>query len=514
MAEASSFPSSSEVLGSADLTVFAVGVALAAVLIVVARALLPHDAVGKTRIPIALVFATIACVSIGVAVSEWPSGYKVFRLAAIFTLLLALARIGFVVAVDGVLSRRSGVSVPKIFRDIFEGVVYGAVVLVTLQQAGARLDALLTTSALLTAVIGLSLQDTLGNLFAGLSIQAQNPFEVGDWIQYDDEEKTLGCVIEINWRATKVMTLDAVEVIIPNGLLARAPIRNFTRPTPMSRRSIAVVVPFETSPHRVQSVLLRALRQVDDVVTEPAPTVLTAGFEERGMKYWLHYFIRDFARREGIDATVRDRVWFALRREGIEFARPIARVHLEEREDASAQAAHGERGRTKRAVSLRQVDFLRVLSDEQISAMADLTAERLYAEGELILRQGEVGDELFILEHGEVAVLLGPDLVEVARLHRGAFFGEMSVLTGAPRRASVRAVVDVEVLVVGTDAVKRLLDESPELAEQISDALTSRQEELDSAHSRTSESLGGEQRVAERRELLGRIREFFSLSSS
>src|SRR5690606_4204865 len=175
----------------------------------------------------------------------------------------------------------------------------------TLRQAGAQLDALLTTSALLTAVIGLSLQDTLGNLFAGLSIQAQNPFEVGDWIQYGEDERTLGRVIEINWRATKVLTLDAVEVVIPNGQLARAPIRNFTRPTSISRRSIPVVVPFHVSPHRVHTVLLGALRQVEGVLSDPPPAILTSGFEERGIRYRVVFFIGDFARREQIDSLVR-----------------------------------------------------------------------------------------------------------------------------------------------------------------------------------------------------------------
>lgn len=493
-----------------DLTVFAVGIALAAVLIFVARLLLRREDVGKTRIPLLLVIGHGLLLIAAIATSEWPSTHRLLRTAASFLLLLALARIGFVLVVDAVLARRPGRPIPKIFRDICEGLVYGGVVLVTLRQAGAQLDALLTTSALLTAVIGLSLQDTLGNLFAGLSIQAQNPFEVGDWIQYGEDERTLGRVIEINWRATKVMTLDAVEVIIPNGQLARAPIRNFTQPTRISRRSIPVVVPFDVSPHRVHTILLDALRQVDGVLSDPPPAILTAGFEERGIRYRVVFFIADFARREQIDSLVRDRVWFAAHREGVPFATPVGVVHLQ-REDETDRAQHRAEGLSRRKDALRRVDFLRLLADEQVATLASYSVERLYAEGEMILRQGEAGDEFFILQRGEVAVLLGPEAVEVARLTAGHFFGEMSIMTGAPRRASVRAVSDTEVLVVGKDGMKHVLEASPELAEQISDALATRQEELDSARSRTN-TMVTERRVVERRELLGRIKEFFSLS--
>jgi len=495
---------------SGALTTSAAGVLLCGVLILAARLLLPRAELGKSRTPALLLLAHVICVATFVATREWPPVSNLARTLALLTLLLALGRIGFVVIVDAVLSRRYGHRVPKIFRDILEGLVYGGVVLVVLRQAGAQLDALLTTSALLTAVIGLSLQDTLGNLFAGLSIQAQNPFEVGDWIQYQGDQATLGRVIEINWRATKVMTLDAVEVIIPNGQLARVPIYNFTRPTPVSRRSIAVVLPFTESPHRVHRVLLEAVRHVGGVLPEPPPVVLTSTFEERGIKYWVHYFTADFGAREQTDARVRDRIWFALHRENIPIASPVGTVHLETDDDARRNRTQAE-ALARRIEALRCVGFLRVLSEEQLQALGRSAAERLYSDGEVIIRQGDAGDEFFIVLRGEVGVVVGREATEVARLHAGAFFGEMSVLTGEPRRASVRAYSDTQVLVVGKDALKRLLEQSPELADDLSDALTSRGEQLDSATSRGQTPVVEPHRVAERRELLARIKEFFSL---
>ena len=137
---------------------------------------------------------------------------------------------------DTILSRRLDRPLPKIIRDILQGLVYFVLALAILRQLGVEPGQLLTTSALLTAVVGLSLQDTAGNLIAGLSVQLQRPFDVGDWIQFDDNPKNIGRVIEINWRATTLLTLDENEIIVPNGLLAKAPLRNYTKPTNVARR--------------------------------------------------------------------------------------------------------------------------------------------------------------------------------------------------------------------------------------------------------------------------------------
>src|SRR6185369_7136693 len=144
--------------------------------------------------------------------------------------------------------------------DLTQAVVYVIVVLLTLRLMGVEPTSLLTTSALLTAVIGLALQDTLGNLVSGLALQMQRPFEVGDWIQFDQDPRQVGQVTEVNWRATTLMTSDLVEVIVPNAFLAKAQIRNYSRPSTVSRRSVSVQGPYDESPHRVQDAIARALK--------------------------------------------------------------------------------------------------------------------------------------------------------------------------------------------------------------------------------------------------------------
>ena len=490
------------------------GILVVALLITALRMTLPTSQHDRLRVPIGLLGVHGVFVILGAGAEIGTTTASASKTLAVLLLLLSGARASFLLIVDNVLTRRMARPIPKIFRDICEGLVYSAAVLITLRSAGAQLDALLTTSALLTAVIGLSLQDTLGNLFAGLSIQAQNPFEVGDWIQFENESNKIGKVIEINWRATKVLTLDDVEIVIPNGPLARAPIRNFTKPTPISRRSLYVVVPFEQPPHRVQDVILEGLQQTPGVLRRPAPSVITADFEERGIRYWVRYHTDDFERREVTDSLARDRIWYSLRRANIPMAIPVAELELHQDDESHRSAARTE-ARERRRRALKNVDFLRCLEEEQMRHLAAASRERPYAPGETIIHQGDEGDELFIVQRGQVEVLLESDgeSVEVARLGPGSFFGEMSLMTWQPRMATVRTLRETQVLVVSKAAFAKVLDACPELAEEISEALASRRAQLDSASTKQNAArVSVKTREASKNELLHRIKEFFSLN--
>lgn len=496
-----------------------VGPLVALAMIVVLRLTLPFSRLNLVRWPFRLLVAHLVF-AVLTTIAEPGSGFQRFtELAALLLILVCLGRAGFVLVIDSLLSRRLSRPIPKIFRDILEGLVYVAAVLATLRHAGAELDALLTTSALLTAVVGLSLQDTLGNLFAGLSIQAQNPFEVGDWIQYNEDSQMVGRVVEINWRATRVLTLDRVEIVIPNGPLAKAPIRNFTKPTPVSRRSFDVVVPREISPHRVRAAIESGLHETDGVLLEPAPDVIAKEFTEYGMRYWVRYFIDDYRERERTDGLARERVWYALRRAGIEIAVPIHDVALHP-DDENQRKRMAREALAQRLQALQRVDVCRALPVEQQQQLAEAAELRPYAPGELIIRQGEEGDELFIVLHGHVVVTVDEDRhtprgdsTEIARLGPGSFFGEMSLMTGEPRTANVRTLVDTELLVVGKAALAPILDSSPELAEAISESLAARQEQLDSASSKSAAAkLEGAEGSERSGQILLKIREFFSLS--
>ena len=497
-----------------EITTFGgVGLLVAALTLLAARVLLPPSERPHLRFPLVALLLHVAVVGVRWAVPAESGAQDGLGLLALLLLLLSIGRSGFLVLVHSVFGRRVTRPMPKIFRDILQAGIYAGVLLVVLRAAGVEMGSLLTTSALLTAVIGLSLQDTLGNLFAGLAIQAQRPFEVGDWIQFDEFPENIGMVTEINWRAAKVITIQQIEITVPNSTLAKASIQNFTKPTTEARRSVTAHAPYHIPLRRVQSALLEAARSVDGVLAKPEPSVIPAGFDERGVEYEVRYFVSDFQRRDVIAGEVRDRVWYALARAAIEIPVPQRTIQML---DASSVTA--ERSRQNELVAretyLRKVDFLKDLPDGAIHTLAEMSETRLYDQAETIIRQGDQGEELFIVRRGEVAVMLeenGQGRVEVARLGPGKFFGEMSLMTGEERRATVRTVNESEVLVVGKDAFSKVFDSYPDLVQHVCDVLAEREERLAEIRQSDSQRPPSMHGAENKQVLLSRIRDFFSL---
>lgn len=485
------------------------GIALALGLILVLRIALPSAERRRLRAPAILLGVHVILRLLLMAMGADSVGREALYFFELLTLLLSIGRSSFILAFDVVLGARLHQPLPAIIRDILQGVVYAGVAAVTLRAVGVEAGSLLTTSALLTAVLGLSMQDTLGNVFAGLAIQAQRPFDIDDWIQLDDGP-IVGRVVEINWRATRVVTRDNVEIIVPNASLAKAPIANYSRPTPLIRRNLYFQGPYALPPGQVMAAIAEGLHDLPYVEDEPAPNAVVASFDDSGIRYWVRYYTRNFQRCEITDAEVRARIWYALDRHGISIPFPIRTLRMDVVDPARDRA----RGHETRAAALAAVELFSVLPDEALTRLASASVIRRYTAGELILRQGEPGDELFVVERGEVSILYAaprdPHPTVLAELARGDFFGEMGLMTGEERTASVRADTECELLVVDKSALAPVLDRHPELAEQISRLLVARQDKL-ADH---LESLPPSRRaeVEDRSsQLLDKIRNFFSL---
>ena len=488
------------------------GLTVAAVLIVLLGLLLPPEARRSLRQPILFVALHLGLRGLLGVIPADASSRRVLSFGALAFILAAIGRASVLLVLDVVLGRRLARPLPKIVSDITLGVVYTAILLTALREAGVEPGSILTTSALLTAAVALSLQETLGNVVAGLAIQVQRPFDVDDWIQFDAEPKHIGRVLEINWRATKVMTLDQVEVVVPNATLAKAAITNFTKPTVTSRRSLYVQVPAEIAPLDVQRAILRALPGSFGLLALPTPSVVTNAFVDGNVEYWIRFFTDEFDKRDIVDGSARDRIWYALSRQGIRIAAPTRAVAM--REISSESLAREEASRASgREELLGHVDFLGALSDEQRRTLAAKSTLRLYANGETVVAQGDAGAEMFIVQGGEVVVVRerggGQGDLELARLGTGKFFGEMALMAGEGRTATVRASTPCSLLVIDHDALRSVLESAPHLVEHISRVIAERQ----AAGSEADASSAGATVGAEERSslLLGRIRRFFSL---
>jgi small-conductance mechanosensitive channel/CRP-like cAMP-binding protein len=362
-------------------------------------------------------------------------------------------------------------------RDRFPAIVQDAIVIGMLLIVATFVfkEQLLTTSAVGAVVVGFALQDTLGNAFAGLAIQSERPFKVGHWIRVGEFE---GRVAEITWRATKLRTKTGNFVVLPNNIIAKEAITNYSEPAAPTRLDLEVGVSYKASPFAVKQAMKDAMAQAPQVLRTPPPDVLLVGFDASSMNYRARFWVNDYELDQVAKDQVRVAIHYAFARRGIEIPYPIQVEYLR---DWPAPDPATEQDNRERV--LASVDLFSTLSQAQRADLAAATVTETFGDGEAIVRQGEPGDSMYVLCAGRVAVVLEPGRQEVAVIDRGGYFGEMSLLTGEPRSATVLARGEVVVLELDAALFRRLGIESPLALEQVGLAAVTRREELDRARS-------------------------------
>ena len=360
---------------------------------------------------------------------------------------------------------------PTILQD---AIVIGLVVLVA---TFVFEEQLLTTSAVSAVVVGFALQDTLGNAFAGLAIQSEKPFHVGHWVRVADFE---GRVTEVTWRATKIRTKSGNSVIVPNNVIGKEAIINYSFPALPTRLEVEVGASYLAPPNQVKKAIREAVDNAKFVLKSPAPDVLLVAFDASAITYRARFWIDDFEKDEIAKNEVRTAIYYAFERHGIEIPWPITVEYHREWPEAN-----GEEKRRVREALVAGVDLFASLSDEQRREIAAGAVFARFGDGDAIVRQGQPGDSMYVIGTGTALVVLedtGADSRrEIATLEAGGYFGEMSLLTGAPRSATVIARGDTTVLEIGADLFRRLATASPYTVEQIGVAAATRRAQLEAA---------------------------------
>jgi small-conductance mechanosensitive channel/CRP-like cAMP-binding protein len=481
----------------------------AVALLLLLRWTLPEDRRRRLRLPLTFVFLSLLVLPARLLPGLGARQAQALRLAGEFFLVLALVHLVLLVVFEGTVLTRG--RVPRIVQDVVIALVYFVAVMGLFGASGVELSSLLTTSALLTAVVGFALQDTLGNVVSGLAIQVKRPFTIGDWVSLDGRPENYGRVVEMNWRATRVITNENVMVIVPNANIAKGTVLNFSEPTPVVRRSVRVSVSYDVPPSRVEEIALRAMRASPGVLEEPPPECVLSEFGDSGIEYGCRFFIDDFRRRDVLAGGVAARLYYDFLREGVEIPYPIRTLHLHQRGDEQEQRDR-ERRTSRLAARFGAIDFLAPLGPEVLRELAGRLRTVAYGRGERIVSEGDEGADLFLLERGQVAVSVGhgAQVREIARIGPGDFFGEMSLMTGEARRATVVALGDVEAVRVDKDSFREVLARSPHVLDEIGRVLAARQAALDADAAAASAAAG--QGIDQRsRALVSRIRGFLRL---
>ena len=262
--------------------------------------------------------ALLAATAAAIGTMGAASPGNVLQLSSLLALLLGFVALGGIVLFDVVLPRLR-VDVPSIVRDLLLVGVAVAIGMGFLRLAGLDVFSLVTTSAVLTAVIGLALQTTIANVASGLGLQLDRTLRRGEWIEVGDH---VGKILEIGWRATRVHTKTGDTIFVPNGELVSKDVRSFGRSSGAHRLTIRIGFHYRHPPHDVRQVVLDAVRDTPGVLARPAPACGPVEFGDSAVVYELRYWIGDFARDSEIDEEVRARVWYAARGGGLEFPFP------------------------------------------------------------------------------------------------------------------------------------------------------------------------------------------------
>ena len=452
--------------------------------------------------------ATAAVLTAMLAVGRGVSTGGLFALLFLLPGLVLLVRV-FVLAFQVLFTRSQGAPPPALLASVVAVVLYGlGGGIIAKAWFQVELTPFLATSAVVGAVVGLALQETLGNLFTGIALHTEAPFRVSDWIRVGDLE---GRVEQMSWRATRLRTWLGDTLTIPNVEVSRRAVLNFSAPRLPHGRSVVVGVGMSTPPNRVLAALAALVRQVPGVPREPPAVIRIVAYKESAVEYEIRYFVAAYEDYRRVEGEILRLIWYHFRRLGIEIPFPKREVYVQQVEPA---AAGRESAEMRLARTLRSIDLFGPLSDEEIER-ASLRFRLLhYAAGERVIQEGEEGDSFFVIDSGaiEVKKMLGGQERTLARLEEGACFGEMALLTGERRAATVVALTDLDLYTIDKSGFQDILAANPKIAEDISTLLSERREALSHAEGDVTAKFGGD---APREELkgriLGRIRSYFGL---
>lgn len=404
----------------------------------------------------------------------YQNALNVFRIVLWMTIVVFIVRFLTFVIFKRTAKKDDKFQSPTLTRNIFSISIY-IVTLFTVvksQYPEADVTSIFATSTILGLVIGLALQDTLGNLFAGLALQADEPFKVGDVINIPG--KGSGVVESVTWRGVKIRTFANRLLIVSNSVIGKEIFEVAPRGN-LNARNVDFSTRHEDSPTKTIETVRELVKQVDNVSPKLRPIVRVKNLGENGIDWEIKYWLEDYSKYNDTDAMIRQRIWYAFHREKIGLPNNAVIVQRDrEKPEDPAVVANTIFDR------LNHVPLFTPLTEEEKLRLTHASVRRVFAPKEAIVRTGDEGHSMFVIHRGSVNVQLGEkgQMRNVNTLGEGGIFGEMSLFTGQPRSATVTAATETEVLEIGHFALKPLFDSNPDLAGMISKTIADRQLQL------------------------------------
>lgn len=468
------------------------------------RGLVLHGAVG------------LAALTIGLGRSEW------FRddsrlMAALTTSTLVVGVLALYAVLDASVLQRPGKDrltprVPALLRELGRVLAVLAVGLFALSVVhGIPLSAVLVSSTVVSAVIGLSLQDVLKNVFAGISMQLEAAPRVGDWLTLDGLPAK---VVEMSWRTTRLRTNEGHMIVEPNARIADSRLTQLGNGTVPVAFGFEVGLPYDAPPAQAKTALMAAAASAPGVLGKPVPQAMIREYGDSAILYELRVWTRQVDHITVFRDAVFSRIWYEVHRAGLSVPFPIRTVHMQD--EATGRTESAQREQQRIVDLLGGLVLFEGLAGDAVASLARCTRRLYFDAGERLVEEGEPGDSLFIIDRGSVVVTKASDSaasanLELAVLSAGSFFGEMSLLTGEPRSATVQAEGGCEVLLLCKEDLAPMLEGDPTMAEVLCRAVAERNQATEDAVARRRARLDERGVAHDTGSILRRVRHFFRL---
>ncbi len=495
------------------LNISLVVLGIAAVLAVFSRAQRRHVKTALIIFGLAVFLMALSAVPAALA---WDPVAKTLHAAGLLLLGIAIVKLGSIVLFDVFLSF-TPLSPPQVLRDLMVAAGYMGVGVWLLSRNGVTLSSLVATSAVMTGVIVFSLQDSLSNIFGGLVLQIDDSIAVGDWVKID---QTSGKVREITWRHVAIETRNWDTVIIPNSVLIKSQvlIQGQRSGQPLqTRRWVYFNVDFRVAPTEVIRIVTDALvtEPVEGSANDPPPNVVLMEMKESYFSYAARYWLTDLLRDAPTDSLVACRIYFALQRAGISPSIPALTAFVEDHDQERAKLHHDhEIARRLNALDLAKVELFREMNDDERRKLAEHLVYAPFMKGEIMTRQGAEAHWLYIITKGSADVIVSVDDIrkKVATLHAGDTFGEMSLLTGEPRSASLKALEDSDCYRLDRQVFGEILHGRPEIAHYLSALLAKRKVEIEAVRQDLDAEAKATMLKGQQQSIFAKIHQMFDLA--
>lgn len=368
---------------------------------------------------------------------------------------------------EGAYPRFTGTATPGVIQGAATVVVYSITALLVLSRI-LHLDtgAVLISTGVVAGVLGVAMQNTISDLFSGVAIGIDQPYRIGDWVEFEDG--TLGEVVDITWRSTRIRSWNASLYVVPNKKAATSTVHNYQRPSPHYAYWLELAVSCEISPLLVRELLLKAALACRRVLKDPAPLVYLCHLG-RPCRYMVFVHFPDYPWRYAALDELYLAIHAQFQRAGIA---PAAVTYQIDARRAEAPVA----SLPSVPEVLRNVAVLTPLSDDEIATLAEGLTPQEVGVGERIVEQEDAGDSMFVIATGIVVLSrrLDGGTKEIERLGTGQCFGELSMLTGEPRYSTARAATNVRLIEIPKARLAPILSGNEQLQARLAEIAAAR----------------------------------------